>query len=186
MYVEALDEAAFYGPKLDVQAKNVHGKEDTLFTAQMDFLLPQKFEMEYVDANGEKKRPVMIHRSTIGCLERVFGFLIEHYGGAFPTWLSPTQVTILPVSEKFIDYAKKVELALKEANIRVHLDNQSETLGKRIRNNKMLKIPYMIVVGQKEVGSDTVTVECRNKEQLKDLKIDDFVAIIQKEILNKQ
>lgn len=181
-YVTAEDEAAFYGPKLDVQAKNVHGKEDTLFTAQMDFLLPQKFEIEYIDADGEKKRPVMIHRSTIGCLERVFGFLIEHYGGAFPTWLSPVQTVIIPVSEKFNDYAMKVRNRLVEENIRVELDGNNETLGKRLRAAKMMKVPYILIIGQKEVDSETVTAESRDRGQIKDLNIDDFKAMIQLEI----
>lgn len=185
-YVTALDEAAFYGPKLDVQARNVHGKEDTLFTAQMDFLLPQKFEIEYIDADGEKKRPVMIHRSTIGCLERVFGFMIEHYGGAFPTWLSPTQVTVIPVSEKFKDYASEILKKLKSAEIRATIDDNNDTLGKKIRSAKMLKTPYMIVVGQKEVDSGTITAESRDRGQIKDLKIEDFVDMIVDEIKGKK
>ncbi|MBI5140030.1 MAG: threonine--tRNA ligase [Candidatus Vogelbacteria bacterium] len=180
-YVTALDEAAFYGPKLDVQAKNVHGKEDTLFTAQMDFLLPQKFEMEYVDANGEKKRPVMIHRSTIGCLERVFGFLIENYGGAFPLWLSPVQVVIIPISEKFISYGKEVLDKLRGAGIRGELDSQNETLGKRLRNNKMLKTPYIVIVGEQEAVSGKLTAESRDRGQLKDITPEQFMKDILEE-----
>ena len=185
-YVTAQDEAAFYGPKRDVQAKNVHGKEDTLFTAQMDFLLPQKFEIEYVDADGQKKRPVMIHRSTIGCLERVFGFLIERYAGAFPTWLSPTQVTVIPVSEKFTDYARRVFNDLKKEDVRVSIDASSETLSKRIRNAKMMKTPYLLIVGQQEVEGGTVTVESRDRGQQKDLKLDAFIKKIGGEIKNRE
>jgi threonyl-tRNA synthetase len=160
-YVEAEDEAAFYGPKLDVQAKNVNGKEDTLFTAQMDFLLPEKFDIEYVDADGQKKRPVMIHRSTIGSLERTFGFLIEHYAGAFPLWLAPVQAKILPVSEKHVEYGNEVVATLRAAGIRAETDDADESLGKKMRNAKKEKVPYIFVIGDKEVEGKTVTVETR-------------------------
>lgn len=185
-YVMALDEAAFYGPKLDVQARNVHGKEDTLFTAQMDFLLPQKFEIEYIDSEGKKKRPVMIHRSTVGSLERVFAFLIEHFAGAFPTWLAPTQVVVIPVSDKFSDYASEIFKKLKDNGIRVKLDTDNETLGKKIRNNKMMKPPYMIVIGAKEVEAGTITAESRDRGQIKDLKIEDFVQTLKEEISSRK
>lgn len=160
-YVEAEDEAAFYGPKLDVQARNVNGKEDTLFTAQMDFLLPQKFDIEYTDGDGSKKRPVMIHRSTIGCLERTFAFMIEHYAGAFPLWLSPVQVKVLPVSEKHNEYGQKVLKTLKDAGLRAEIDDANESLGKKIRNAKTEKVPYIFVVGEKEESAGTVGVETR-------------------------
>lgn len=160
-YVEAEDEAAFYGPKLDVQARNVNGKEDTLFTAQMDFLLPQKFDIEYTDSEGNKKRPVMIHRSTIGCLERTFAFMIEHYAGAFPLWLSPVQVKVLPVSEKHNEYGMGVLKKLKDAGLRAEIDDANESLGKKIRNAKTSKVPYIFVVGEKEESSGTVGVETR-------------------------
>lgn len=160
-YVEAEDEAAFYGPKLDVQCKNVNGKEDTLFTAQMDFLLPQKFGIEYTDTEGNKKTPVMIHRSTIGCLERTFAFLIEKTAGAFPLWLSPVQVQILPVSEKFNDYGAKVLKTLRDAGLRAEIDDANESLGKKIRNAKTSKVPYIFVVGEKEETTGTVGVETR-------------------------
>ena len=160
-YTEAEDEAAFYGPKLDIQAKNVNGKEDTLFTAQIDFLLPEKFDITYVNADGKPERPVMIHRSTIGSLERVFAFLIEHYAGAFPLWLSPVQVKVLPVSDKHTDYAHKVLTDLKAAGIRAEIDNANESLGKKIRNAKNEKIPYLLVMGDKEVDAGTVSVEGR-------------------------
>lgn len=164
-YVEALDEAAFYGPKLDVQAKNVNGKEDTLFTAQIDFLLPQKFDLEYIDADGENKRPVMIHRSTIGCLERTFAFLIEHYAGAFPLWLAPVQAVILPVGEKFLAYGEEVREKLRDAGIRVELSEVNETLGKRIRESEMKKVPYLLIVGEKEATNGTVAVRHYKKGQ---------------------
>jgi threonyl-tRNA synthetase len=185
-YVEALDEAAFYGPKLDVQAKNVNGKEDTLFTAQMDFLLPQKFEIEYIDNEGQKKRPVMIHRSTIGSLERVFGFLIEHYGGAFPAWLSPVQTRVLPVSDKHNEYAYEVKAALLAAGVRVDVDDASESLGKKIRASKVEKIPYVLVVGDKEIESKTVSVESRDEGKLDAVAISDFVSRIAAEIRDRR
>lgn len=165
-YVEAEDEAAFYGPKLDVQAKNVNGKEDTLFTAQMDFLLPEKFDMEYIDRDGKKKRPVMIHRSTIGSLERVFGFLIEHYGGAFPLWLSPVQVKVIPVRTSHNEYAKKVFDMLKENNIRAEFDDAEGNLGGKVRDAKKNKIPYWLVIGDKEIESGKLTLESRDAGQI--------------------
>lgn len=162
-YVEAEDEAAFYGPKLDVQARNVNGKEDTLFTAQMDFLLPEKFDITYIAEDGSKKRPVMIHRSAIGCLERTFAFLIEHYAGAFPAWLAPVQVEVVPVSEKHLAYAKVVADLLRAEGLRVHLDTSDNSLGKKIREVKKAKTPYFLVLGDKEVESETVTVESRDR-----------------------
>ncbi|NBD74088.1 threonine--tRNA ligase [Patescibacteria group bacterium] len=161
-YVEAEDEAAFYGPKLDVQAKNVNGKEDTLFTAQMDFLLPEKFDIEYVDADGQRKRPVMIHRSTIGSLERVFGFLIEHYAGAFPLWLSPEQVRVIPITDTHRAYAQDVCQQLRDADIRAELDTSDDSLGKKIRAAKTQKVPYFLVIGDQEVTSKEVKVEQRD------------------------
>lgn len=180
-YVEAEDEAAFYGPKLDVQARNVNGKEDTLFTAQMDFLLPEKFNIEYVDANGDKKRPVMIHRSTIGSLERTFGFLVEHYAGNFPLWLSPVQVKVLPVSEKHAEYARGVVDKLKEARVRVELDDGDESLGKRIRQAKMEKVPYFFVIGDKEIEAESVTVENRSESEGAK-KVDEVIEKLSKKI----
>jgi threonyl-tRNA synthetase len=184
-YVEAEDEAAFYGPKLDVQAKNVNGKEDTLFTAQIDFLLPEKFNIEYIDKDGQKKHPVMIHRSTIGSLERTFAFLIEHYAGAFPLWLSPVQVKVLPVSEKQASYAKEVADALREANIRTELDASDESLGKKIRNAKLGKVPYFLVIGDKEVEAKTATLESRDKGQLGALPVADIARKLSEEIKNR-
>ncbi|MBA3789531.1 threonine--tRNA ligase [Patescibacteria group bacterium] len=181
-YIEALDEAAFYGPKLDVQAQNVNGKEDTLFTAQIDFLLPQKFDIEYIDSDGKKKRPVMIHRSTIGSLERIFGFLIEHYAGAFPTWLAPVQVRIVPVSEKQVAYGAEILTALRAANIRADIDDANESMGKKIRNAKTEKIPYVLVVGDKEIEEQTVSVESRDKGKLEPVAISNFIGLIQTEI----
>ena len=185
-YVEAEDEAAFYGPKLDVQAKNVNGKEDTLFTAQMDFLLPEKFDMEYVDKDGKKKRPVMIHRSTIGSLERVFGFLIEHYAGAFPLWLAPVQVKVIPVRTNHNEYAKKVFELLKENNIRAEFDDAEENLGGKVRDAKNNKIPYWIVIGDKEIETGKITLESRDSGQLGQISKEELLKKFLEEIKNKK
>lgn len=181
-YEEAEDEAAFYGPKLDVQAKNVNGKEDTLFTAQMDFLLPEKFGIEYTDAEGKKRRPVMIHRSTIGSLERILGFLIEHYGGAFPLWLSPEQVRVLPVAERHAEYASGILGALRKAGIRATMDAANESLGKRIRAAKGEKLPYVAIVGDAERETGLVKAEGRDGEASEPLATADFVAKLEAEI----
>jgi threonyl-tRNA synthetase len=165
-YEEVIGEAAFYGPKLDVQIKNVNGKEDTIFTAQIDFLLPEKFNIEYTDSNGAKKRPVMIHRSAIGALERTFAFLIEHYGGAFPFWLAPIQIAVLPVGEGHEAYASDILKELKEAGMRAEMILNGETLGKRIREIKVQKIPYILVCGDKEVEQKSVTLEGRDEGSL--------------------
>ncbi len=184
-YTEALDEAAFYGPKLDVQARNANGKEDTLVTAQIDFLLPQKFELEYIDADGQKKRPVMLHRSTIGCLERTFAFLIEHYAGAFPVWLSPVQAAILPISDNQNDWAEKVYKELKSEGIRVEINKNHETLGKKIRAAEMQKIPYLLVIGDKEVEAKSVAVRKRGEGDIGQTEIKEFIKKIKKEISSK-
>ncbi len=184
-YVEAEDEAAFYGPKLDIQAKNVNGKEDTLFTAQIDFLLPEKFNITYTDSDGTEKRPVMIHRSTIGSLGRVVAFLIEHTGGKFPLWLAPVQVKVLPIGEAHFLYATEVMDKIKATGIRVEFDNSDETLGKKIRNAKTEKIPYLLVIGDNEVKNKTVTVEGR-EAKLGEMSIDDLVIKLKEEIKNKK
>ncbi|HTR18974.1 MAG TPA: threonine--tRNA ligase [Candidatus Paceibacterota bacterium] len=159
-FVEAKDEAAFYGPKIDVQMKNVNGKEDTAFTVQYDFCMPDRFDLTYVAEDGSKKRAFVIHRSSIGAIERLVAFLIEFYAGAFPLWLSPVQVAVLPVSEKHATYAQSVFEELRAAGIRAEL-SADDSLGKRIRNTKLEKIPYFIVVGDQEVSDSTVTVENR-------------------------
>lgn len=186
-YVEAQDEAAFYGPKLDVQAKNVNGKEDTLFTAQMDFLLPQKFNVEYIDAEGEKKHPVMIHRSTIGSLERIFGFLIEHFAGAFPVWLAPVQVAIIPVSDAHAAYAEKVKAALETEKIRMEIKPPDESLGKRIRAAELAKIPYSLVVGEKEMNAESVNVRSYSKNaEAHEVPLQTFIDLLKEEIVQKK
>ncbi len=184
-YIEVPNEGAFYGPKIDVQVWSAIGREFTLATNQVDFAIPKRFDLTYVDEKGEHQTPLCIHRAPLGTHERFIGFLIEHYAGAFPTWLSPNQVAILPISEKFKDYASEVYKTLKGQGIRVELDNDNETLGKKIRKHKMMKVPYMIVVGQNEVDAGTITAESRDKGQIKDLKLNDFVAKIKEEISSR-
>lgn len=174
-FVEAEGEAAFYGPKIDIQMKNIAGKEDTAFTVQYDFVMPERFDLKYMDDKGEKRRPIVIHRSSIGAIERTVAFLLEHFSGALPLWLSPTQVGVLPVSEKIGEYATKVNEELVKAGIRAELDNTSESLGKRIRNAEKLKTPYILVVGEKEAEAGTVSVRSRGDKDLGAAKLDDFV-----------
>jgi threonyl-tRNA synthetase len=181
-YTEAIDEAAFYGPKLDVQAKNANGKEDTLFTAQIDFLLPQKFDLEYTDEDGQKKRPVMIHRSTIGALERTFAFLIEHFAGAFPTWLAPVQAAILPVSDKFLTYAEEIKRTFQEQDVRVEL-RADDSLGKRIRESEKKKVPYVLVVGEAEMTNRTVNVRHYKRGQEGEKNTAELLEQIRREIV---
>ena len=160
-FVEAKDEAAFYGPKIDVQMKNVNGKEDTAFTVQYDLCMPERFNLTYKGEDGKDHRVFVVHRSSIGALERTIAFLIEHYAGAFPFWIAPVQVKVIPISEKFLAYAKGVHQALIADDIRSELDGSNETLGKKVRNAKLEKVPYWIVVGEKEVTEETVTLESR-------------------------
>ncbi|HXK35746.1 MAG TPA: threonine--tRNA ligase [Candidatus Paceibacterota bacterium] len=185
-YSEAMDEAAFYGPKLDIQARNANGKEDTLFTAQIDFLLPEKFNLEYIDAEGKKQRPVMIHRSTIGCLERTFAFMIEHYAGAFPLWLAPVQAMVISISDKSNEYAEKVAAQLKAAGLRAELDERNESIGKKIREAEMQKIPYILVVGEKEQSAGTAAVRKRGKGDIGGIKIDKLVKRLAKDAAERK
>ena len=186
-YFEAIGEAAFYGPKLDVEVKPAIGPEITLSTCQLDFLLPRRFELSYIDSNGEKQTPVVLHRAIFGTFDRFTAYLIEETKGAFPVWLSPKQVVIIPVHfERHADYAYKVNDALKEAGVRVHVDNRNEKLGYRIREAQMNKIPYQIVVGDSEVENGTVNVRCYGKEGSESISLEDFVAKISDEIKNRK
>jgi len=184
-YVEADGEAAFYGPKLDLQAKNVYGKEDTIITVQIDFALPERFDMTYIDKDGKKNRPYIIHRSSIGCYERTLAMLIEKYKGAFPTWLAPEQAIIIPVSNNFSEYGNTVFKELKKAGIRVKLDDRNETLGYRIRDAQKIKTPYIIVAGQKEQEANTITVRSREGKQ-DVVSVEEFIKKVLEEIENKQ
>ncbi|MDU6037550.1 MAG: threonine--tRNA ligase [Clostridium butyricum] len=185
-YVEADDEAAFYGPKLDIQFKNVHGKEDTIITVQIDFALAERFDMTYIDKNGEKKRPYIIHRSSIGCYERTLAMLIEKYAGAFPTWLSPVQAKILPLSDKYNDYAEKVTKALKDKGIRVETDYRAEKIGYKIREARLERTPYILVVGEKEAENNQVSVRSRKNDDEGAMDLNAFVERIVSEVANKE
>ncbi len=184
-FVEAPGEAAFYGPKIDIQMKNVNGKEDTAFTVQYDFVMPKRFNLNYVNEKGEDEQAIVVHRSSIGAIERVIAYLIEHFGGAFPVWLAPVQAVILPITDKQLDYAKKVEGQLKSANIRVELDDRSEPLGARIRDAQMQKVPYMLIVGKKEQESQTVSERGRSGKDHGQHSLNEFIVNIRKEIDEK-
>ena len=185
-YVEADDEAAFYGPKLDIQFKNVHGKEDTIITVQIDFALAERFDMTYIDKNGEKKRPYIIHRSSIGCYERTLAMLIEKYAGAFPKWLSPTQVKVLPISDKYNDYAESVTRKLRDNGIRVETDYRAEKIGYKIREARLERTPYILVVGEKEAQNNEVSVRSRKNDDEGAMNLDAFVERIVTEVKNKE
>ncbi len=180
-YVEGGGEAAFYGPKIDVQIRNVNGKEDTIATIQVDFYSASRFDLAFTNAQGNKEAPVIIHRAIMGSFERFLAFLIEQYGGAFPTWLSSTQVTILPVSEKTSAYAKQIENQLRAVDIRVTLDASGETLGKRIRKVKEMKVPYYVVLGEQEQNSDSLTVEHRDAGKLGIMSTKELIKKIKEE-----
>ena len=185
-YTIGIDEAAFYGPKLDIQYKNVFGKEDTLVTIQIDLLLAQRFGMEYTDQNGQKATPYIIHRTSLGCFERTLAYLIEKYAGALPLWMAPTQVRILPITDRAHDYAKQLEAQLFAKGIRTESDLRSEKLGYKIREAQMQKIPYMLVVGDRDIENGTVSVRTRGGEDLGAMKPEDFMAKCLHEIETKQ
>lgn len=181
-YQEVENEAAFYGPKLDFMLKDVLGREWQLSTIQLDFNLPKRFELEYTDAEGKKAQPVVIHRAILGSTERFMGIMIEHYAGAFPLWLSPVQVRVLAISEKHVPYAKEVFNTLKAANIRVEIDDANESLGKKIRDAKTKKIPYLLVVGDKEIELKNVSVDSRDHGKLDAMSVADFILRATEEI----
>jgi threonyl-tRNA synthetase len=186
-YTEEAGEAAFYGPKLDIQAKNVYGKEDTMITIQLDMFLSERFDMYYIDANGEKKRPYIIHRTSMGCYERTLAWLLEKYAGALPCWLCPEQVRILTISEKFNDYAYEVKKALKKAHVKVEVDDRSEKIGYKIREARLEKLPYLLVVGANEAEQGTVSVRRRGEEKdLGSMPIQQFIDMITEDIDEKK
>lgn len=185
-FVEDVGEAAFYGPKIDINAKNVYGKEDTMITIQWDALLAEQFDMYYIDANGDKIRPYIIHRTSMGCYERTLAWLIEKYAGKFPTWLCPEQVRVLPISDKYEAYAKKVEAELKKNGVYVSVDARSEKIGYKIRESRLAKVPYMLVVGEKEEADGTVSVRSRFAGDEGVKPIAEFVEQICKEIRTKE
>lgn len=184
-YEVGVGEAAFYGPKLDIQIKNVWGKEDTLITIQVDQLLAEQFDMEYTDKDGQKKRPYIIHRTSIGCYERTLAYLIEKYAGAFPTWLAPTQVKILNIADAHLDYANELKIKLESHGLRVELDDRNEKIGKKIRDAQLEKIPYSLIVGDNEVATNSVAVRKRSVGDQGVKTVDEFISMIIEEVATK-
>ncbi|MBQ7096277.1 MAG: threonine--tRNA ligase [Clostridia bacterium] len=184
-YTIGIDEAAFYGPKLDIQYRNVFGKEDTIVTIQVDQLLAEQFDMTYIDQNGQKVRPYIIHRTSLGCYERTLAYLIEKYAGALPTWMAPTQVRVLPISEKTLDKASEVYETLRAAGIRVELDERNEKIGYKIREAQMQKIPFMVIIGEKEAEAGTVSVRGRQDGDLGVMPVADFLTYMKDVIETK-
>ena len=180
-YVQSPGDAAFYAPKMDLVATDALGREWQLSTLQIDYVMPERFNLTYTDQMGQEKHPVMLHRAILGSAERLMMILIEHYGGNFPVWLSPTQVTILPVSEKTIEYSEKILRELKEKGIRVELNSDADSLGKKIRNAEASKMPYMLIIGEKEAESNQVSVRARGQKDLGAMSVADFVSKITKE-----
>jgi len=184
-FEEVPDEAAFYGPKVDIQMKNVMGKEDTAFTVQYDFCMPDKFDLVYIDKDGKDKKAIVIHRSSIGAIERIFGFLIEHYAGAFPLWLSPVQIAIMPVGADHKEHAHKLAEQFKEAGLRVQVDDLNETIGNKIRKAEKEKVPYMLVVGDKEMKGEILNVRKRGEKRVSEMKVEEFLEQVGKEVGDK-
>ena len=184
-YTIGIDEAAFYGPKLDIQYKNVYGKEDTLVTIQIDMMLAAKFGMEYIDKDGQKKMPYIIHRTSLGCFERTLAYMIEHFAGAMPLWIAPEQVKIIPIADRHLDWAYEVKAALRAKGIRCEIDDRNEKVGKKIREATLDKIPYMLTIGDNEVNAKTVSVRTRKGEDQGVMNLDDLLAKLSKEIEDK-
>ena len=183
-YEEAIGEAAFYGPKLDIQYKNVWGKEDTIITVQVDFQLADKFDMYYIDKDGNKVRPVVIHRTSLGCYERTLAMVIEKFAGAFPTWLAPVQIKILPIADAHADYAYEIKKKFEAQGIRVELDDRNEKIGYKIREAQLEKVPYMLVIGDKEIENNSVGVRSRKDGDIGEMRVEEFIEKIQKEVKN--
>jgi threonyl-tRNA synthetase len=185
-FIEVQDEAAFYGPKIDVQIWSAIGREFTLATNQVDFNSGIKFNLSYTNKENAAEVPLIIHRAPLGTHERFIGFLLEHYAGKFPLWLAPVQVKLLPISDKFLDYAKKVQLQLKAAGIRAETDDRGEKIGKKIRDTELMKIPYMLVVGEKEMSEGKVAVRRQGKGDLGTQPVDEFMAMAAQEISSRK
>ena len=185
-YTVGVDEAAFYGPKLDIQYKNVYGKEDTLVTIQIDMLLAERFGMYYIDENGEKKLPYIIHRTSLGCYERTLAYLIEEYAGALPTWMAPEQVRFLPVTDRAADYCAEQAKKLEDMGFRVEVDYRNEKIGRKIRDAQMEKVPYMVVVGDRDMENGTVSPRHRADGDLGAMSMDAFAALLKQVVDNKE
>lgn len=184
-YTIGIDEAAFYGPKLDIQYKNVYGKEDTLVTIQIDMLLAERFGMYYIDENGEKKLPYIIHRTSLGCYERTLAYLLETYAGALPTWMAPEQVRLLPVTDRAVDYCREQAAKLTNMGFRVTVDDRSEKIGKKIRDGQMEKVPYMLIVGDRDIEAGTVSLRHRTDGDLGAMTLDAFAAQLREVVDSK-
>ncbi|MCD4811678.1 threonine--tRNA ligase [bacterium] len=184
-FEEVPNDAAFYGPKIDIQAINVFGKEDTVSTIQLDFNLPEKFDITYIDKEGKEQEPFVIHRALIGSFERFFAFLIEHHGGDFPLWLAPDQTLIIPISQNHTEYAQEVYELLKASNIRVKIDDRNKSMQSRIRDAEKMKIPYIAIVGDKEIETNTVSIRSRSNKELGLMKNQEFIDYLREEIRNK-
>ena len=184
-YFQGPGEAAFYAPKMDLIATDALGREWQLSTVQIDFVMPERFGLVYTDQDGAQKHPVMLHRAIIGSAERMMMILIEHFGGAFPLWLSPVQVAVLPISEKTLEYSKKIVADLEKQGIRVELITAADSLGKKIRNAEASKVPYMLIIGEKEAEAKQVSVRQRGQKDLGTMSVVDFVLKIIKEVEEK-
>jgi threonyl-tRNA synthetase len=184
-FYEAANEAAFYGPKIDIQMRNFAGVESTVFTVQYDFVMPKRFKLTYIDNEGKEKEPIVIHRSSIGAIERTFAFLIEHYAGAFPVWMTPVQAMVIPVSDQYSEYARKVESELKTADIRVQVDDSTERMNQKIRQAQLEKIPCMIIVGEREAADGTVSIRLRTGKQIQAMLLAQFKEQLLKVIAAK-
>ena len=185
-YTIGIDEAAFYGPKLDIQYKNVYGKEDTLVTIQIDMLLAERFGMYYIDENGEKKLPYIIHRTSLGCYERTLAYLIEEYAGALPTWMAPEQVRFLPVTDRAADYCAEQAEKLEEQGFRTEVDYRNEKIGRKIRDAQTEKVPYMVIVGDRDMENGTVSPRHRADGDLGAMSVDEFSALLKRVVDNKE
>ena len=184
--VEALDEAAFYGPKIDIQMRNVAGKEDTAFTVQYDFVMPKRFKLSYIDQDGQEKEPIVIHRSSVGAIERIIAYLIEKYAGAFPLWLAPVQVALLPVGAGHKEYCDNLAKEFASQGLRVEVEGANETIGNKIRKAEKQKVPYMLVVGDKEIASGELAVRMRGVKEMANMKQTEFLGKLKKEIKDKK
>jgi threonyl-tRNA synthetase len=186
VFVEAPQEAAFYGPKIDIQMRNVNGKEDTAFTVQYDFVMPKRFDLKFINEAGEEEQPVVVHRSSIGAIERVMAFLIEHYAGAFPLWLSPVQAVIMPIADRHAEYAHQLAAEMKAAGLRIEVDDSQESLNKKIRNAQLEKMPYMLVVGDAEVAAGQVAVRKRGEQAQRVVDAKELQEMLVMEVRDKK
>lgn len=185
-YVEVQDEGAFYGPKIDVQIWSTIGREFTLATNQVDFAQGSRFKLEFTNKDNTPETPLIIHRAPLGTHERFIGFLLEHYAGKFPVWLAPLQVKVLPISDKFMDYAVSVQQQLRKAGVRVEIDDRSEKIGKKIRDTELMRVPYMLVVGEKEASDNKLSVRRQGKGDMGSQDVQAFVDMVKEEILNRK